>query len=151
MEGLFNFIKTSIYLLFVYLGIKTDIVKVLFWMMVLDSIFGIIKALRLGNKFSLKILGWGMVTKLTMLIIPMILALMGKGISFNFNPFVVAVLNILIVNEGISCITNIMCIRSGKQIENTDYITRLLEVTRKGLSSILQKLFHLIENFEPKK
>ena len=34
-------------------------------------------------------------------------------------------MNILIVNEGISCITNILSIKSGKKIENTDYVTKL--------------------------
>ena len=146
MEGMLNFCKTTMYLLFVYLGIETGIVKVLFWMMVLDSIFGIIKALRLKQQFSFKVLGWGMVSKLTLLVIPMVLALMGKGLSFDFNYFVVAVINILIVNEGISCITNMMTIKSGKKIENTDYITKLLEAIRKGLATILQKLFTVIEN-----
>ena len=146
MESILNYFKTSLYILFVYLGIETGIVKVLFWMMVLDSVFGVIKALRLGQKFSFKILGWGMVTKLTMLVVPMVLALMGKGLSFDFNYFVVAVLNILIVNEGISCITNMISIKTGKKVENTDYITRLLEVVRKALAAMLHRLFSVLEN-----
>lgn len=146
MKTLLNFTKTALYLTFVYLGIETRIVEVLFYMMALDSIFGIVKALRLGNKFSFKILGWGMVSKLTLLVIPMVLALMGKGLSFDFNYFVVAVINILIVNEGISCITNMISIKSGKKIENTDYITKLLEVTRTALMNIMKRIFATIEN-----
>lgn len=146
MKTLLNFTKTALYLTFVYLGIETRIVEVLFYMMALDSVFGIVKALRLGNKFSFKILGWGMVSKLTLLVIPMVLALMGKGLSFDFNYFVVAVINILIVNEGISCITNMISIKSGKKIENTDYITKLLEVTRTALMNIMKRIFATIEN-----
>lgn len=137
--------KSLLYALFVYLGIKTGTVIVLFVLMTLDSFLGIFKALRLGKKFSFKVLGWGMVSKLSVLIIPMILALMGKGLSFDFSYFVVAVLNIIIVSEGISCVTNILSIKTKKQIENADYVTKLLQGVRNGLISVLEKNFKIID------
>ncbi|MGD2113424.1 MAG: phage holin family protein [Acidobacteriota bacterium] len=145
MEDILNFVKSLLYALFVYLGIKTGIVKVLFLLMVIDSVLGVIKAFRLGQKFSLKRLGWGMVSKLSILVIPMIVALMAKGLSLNFNYFVVAIIDIIIVNEGISCITNILAIKTKKQIENTDYITKMLEAIRRAFMSIIQRLLCAIE------
>lgn len=145
MENLLNFLKSLLYAVFVYLGIKTGIVKVLFALMLIDSVLGIIKALRLGNKFSLKKLAWGMVSKLTVLIIPMIVALMAKGLNLEFNYFVIIIMDILIVNEGISCITNILSIKTKKQIENTDYITKMLEAIRHSFMNMIQKLISSIE------
>jgi len=140
-----DFTKTVLYAVFVYLGISAEIVMILFIMMTLDSGLGIAKALRLDQKFSFKILLWGMVGKLSILIIPLIVALIGKAVSFDFKYFVVAVMDIIVVSEAISCITNIISIKTKKPLENTDYITMLLNTIRRSLMSIIQKLLSTIE------
>ncbi len=144
MINFFNLAKSLLYALFIFLGIKTGTVMVLFALMTVDSLLGIIKALRLGKKFSFKILAWGAVSKLTILIIPMILALMGRGLSFDFTYFVVVVLNIIIVSEGLSCITNIISIKTKKQVENSDYITVLLNTIRKALTKMVNKFLGVL-------
>lgn len=141
--------KTGIYTLFVFLGIDHDIVGVLGILMVIDTGLGVIKALRLSDKVTFKKMMWGMVTKVSVLIIPMILALVAKGIDLDFRWFVVAVINVLIVAEAFSCITNILSIKSKERIENADYITMVLHAIRKGLSSLIQRFIGDIEN--PKK
>lgn len=145
MKEFYNLIKDWAYLVFVYLGIGTDVVKILFLLMVLDSILGILTALRLEERVSFKILGWGVVGKLTLLIIPMTLALIGKALSLEFTVFLISVFWILIVNEGISCIRNIISIRTKKKIESTDYVTRLLMIIKTGLKEGIEKLLKIIE------
>lgn len=145
MEDAFNFIKGLFYALFVFLGIKTGVVKILFYLMLIDSFLGVAKSLRLGYKFSLRRLAWGVISKLSILVIPMIVALMAKGLNLNFNYFVVLIIDVLIVNEGISCITNVLSIKTKKQIENTDYITKLLEVIRRAFMNVIQRLLCAIE------
>lgn len=145
MIDVFDYIKGLFYALFVFLGIKVGIVEVLFYLMVLDSVLGIVKALRLNHKFSFKVLAWGIVSKLTLLIIPFIVALMAKGLDFDFNYFVIAIMNILIVNEGISCITNILSIKTKKQIENTDYISKMLEAIRRAFMVVVDRLIYSVE------
>jgi hypothetical protein len=151
IESFFNFTKSLVYALFIYLGMKTGTVKILAVLMACDSFLGIIKALRLGHKFSFKRLGWGMVSKLSLLFIPMVIALMGKGLNFNFNLFIIATINILIVNEGISCITNILSIKTKKHVENADYITKMLLILRRGFMGVMQKLLHSIDDKKIKK
>jgi hypothetical protein len=80
----------------------------------------------------------------------MILALVAKALSFDFTWFVSAVLNILVLAEAFSAISNIISIKEGKQIENQDFITKLLHSIRIGLSNIINKLFNTI-NPEDKK
>lgn len=145
IEDLFNFAKGLLYALFVFLGIKTGIVKILFCLMMIDSLLGVAKALRLGYKFSFRRLAWGVIAKLSILIIPMVVALMAKGLKLNFNYFVILIMDVLIVNEGISCITNILSIKTKKQIENTDYITKLLEAIRRAFMNVIQRLLCSIE------
>ena len=110
-------VKIAIYSFFAYLGIDANVVEILFILMCTDTLLGAGKAVRLGGLFSFKRLLWGVVTKLSVLVIPMIIALVAKGLSFDFKWFVLAVLNVLIVAEGFSAITNILSIRSKKHIE----------------------------------
>ena len=138
-------IKTFIYCTFVFLDIDVDVVRILGILMTIDTVLGVIKTIRLGKKFSFKKLIWGMITKVSVLIVPMILALTAKALSFDFTWFVTAVLNILVVAEAFSSITNIMSIRQNKELENTDFITALLQKIRSGLSRIISTLFNTIE------
>ena len=119
------------------MGIKTGKVEILFYIMMSDSFLGIVKALRLGKKFSFKILLWGLIVKMLILSIPLLLALMGKGLELDFTGFLVVVMNIIIVSESISCVTNIISIKTQKQLENTDYITMLLHIIKKTLEALI--------------
>lgn len=145
MDELYNTAKGLAYIGFIFLGIGVGVVKILFLLMMLDSILGSMKALRLGNKFSLKTLSWGIVIKLSILIIPVIIALMAKALSFDFKYFVIAVMDIIIVSEGISCITNIISIKTKKEIKNTDFITMLLYAIKRALTGIIRRSMKVLE------
>ncbi len=137
-------VKTFLYGIFLFLDIDVNIVKILAILMAVDTVLGIFKAIRLREKISFKKLIWGMVTKTSVLIVPMILALVAKALSFDFTWFVNAVLNILVLAEAFSSISNIISIKEGKQVENQDFITKLLHGVRKGLSNLINKLFKVI-------
>lgn len=139
-------VKIAVYSFFAYLGIDGSVVEILFLLMCTDTVLGAIKAIRLGNQFSFKKLLWGIVTKLSVLVIPMVIALVAKGLSFNFKWFVLAILNILIVAEGFSAISNILSIKTKKNVENTDFISMMLKAIRKGLASIIQRGLKSIES-----
>ena len=143
---LINIIKSGIYGLFIFLGIPMDLVSTLGILMGVDTLLGVTKSLKLDEKFSFKILLWGAITKVSILLIPMVIALVAKGLGFDFIWLPVTVIHILIVSEGLSSITNILSIKSGERIENTDYITNLLKAIRKGLSSIIKRLLDKLEN-----
>lgn len=136
--------KTFLYGVFVFLDINVDTVKILSILMAIDTILGVFKVIRLGNKFSFKKLIWGMITKVSVLIVPMVLALTAKALNFDFTWFVSAVLNILVLAEAFSSITNIISIKEAKELENTDFITRLLHKVRQGLSTLINQLFGTI-------
>ncbi|CAL2092069.1 conserved membrane hypothetical protein [Tenacibaculum sp. 190524A05c] len=136
----YEWVKYLFYALFTFLGIKSDVVKILFWLMLIDTCFGIIKTLSLGLKFKIKKLALGFISKLSILLIPMTIALIGKGLSFDFKWFVTAVMNILIVSEGISIFSNWLSIRQKKEVKNDDLITKLLNAIR----NYLLRLFNTI-------
>ena len=140
----FGAVKMFLYGIFVFLDMDIDTVKILSILMVIDTLFGLIKALRLKKKVTFKLLIWGLITKLSVLIIPMILALTAKALSFDFTWFVTAILNIIVVAEAFSIVNNIISIKEGKETENEDIITRLLHAVRNGLSTIIDRLFKTI-------
>ena len=144
MESGLNLFKSSLYVIAAFLGIEYIMIVALGSMMMADSLLGIFKALKLRQKISMKILAWGIVAKLSLLVIPLLIATMGKGLSFDFTFFVIVTVNILVINEGISCITNILVIKTGKDIKNTDYITMLLNALRNMLKIQMQKLINSI-------
>lgn len=137
-SGIVQIISFIFYGGFVFLGVDMAVVAILTGLMAIDTFLGIIKAVRLRQLVSFRILLWGMITKLSVLVIPMVLALTAKGLSFDFRWLVVAVLNILVVAEGFSCITNILSIKSKKKIENVDYITLMLHNIRQVLSKMIK-------------
>ena len=132
--------KGFVYGAFVFLDINIDIVQVLGALMFLDTILGVIKTFVLGNKFSFKKLLFGLLSKAAVLIVPMVLALTAKALSFDFNWFVNAVLDILVIAEAFSAITNVISIKEKKELENTDFITILLKKIRSGLKGLIGNL-----------
>lgn len=146
MEDTYKPLKDFAYLIFIFLGMKTDVVKILFILMAFDTFLGIIKALRLGNKVDIKVLLWGIAIKMLLLGIPMTVALMAKALTFDFYYFIVAVMNIIVVSEGISIVTNIISIKTRKEIKNEDYITMLLFAIKEGLHRIAMKFINTIKN-----
>ena len=140
-----NELKLLLYGIFMYLEMDTGIVKVLFYLMIMDTFLGIIKTIVLTNVFSFKKLVLGFVSKLAVLLIPTALALMSKGLNYNFNWFVTAVMDLLIVSDGISIISNTIAIKTKKEVENFDAMTLILKSIRNRLIQLFKRLLILID------
>ena len=123
-----NEIKTALYSCFIFLNIDTDVVQILCYLMLIDTLSGIVKSFSLNKTFEFKILFFGLCSKLLILLIPMVIALVGKGISktYDFTSVLDAVLKVLVVSEGLSIITNFYVVKTGKKVKNIDIVTMLL-------------------------
>lgn len=137
--------KGFVYGAFVFLNIDINVVFLLSILMGVDTGLGIIKTLILGNKFCFKKLLFGMVTKMSVLIVPIVLAVTALALSFDFTWFVNVVLDILVVAETFSIITNVISIKEKKELKNTDFITQLLYRIRKGLLTTIKGLGNQID------
>lgn len=147
-----NELKLLLYLIFIYLDMDTGIVRVLFYLMVMDTFLGIVKTIVLNNVFSFKKLALGFVSKLAVLLIPTALALMSKGLNYNFKWFVTIVVDLLIVSDGISIISNIIAIKTKKEVENFDAMTLILKSIRNRLILLFKKLLITIDpKYHPEK
>lgn len=140
-EGMLESAKVSLYALFIYLGIDINVTGVLFALMMIDTLLGVIKVFTLKEQFTFRRLLWGFVTKISILTIPLTVALMAKGVSLDMKPFVVVVMDILIVAEAFSIFTNMLSIRSRQKIENRDFVTILITKLRDLMARIVDRLF----------
>lgn len=140
-----NEIKLLLYGIFMYLEMDTGIVKVLFYLMVMDTFLGVIKTIVLDDQFSFKKLVLGFVSKLAVLLVPTALALMSKGLNYNFKWFVTIVMDLLIVSDGISIISNSIAIKTKKKVENFDAMTLMLKLIRNRLVQLFKRLLVIID------
>lgn len=142
------FVKGIIYTLFIFLDIDTSIFYILLIFMILDTISGVIKVLKIDKaKFSFKFLMWGLVSKIGLLIIPLIVALLFKaigpqiaaeggagGAKIGLDFGVDLIIKIIIVSEFLSTLGNIYTIKTGKIVKDIDIFSMLFKFLRcKGL------------------
>lgn len=125
-----EFGRYIIYAVFAYLNIERDMVFILSMLMLGDMIFGVLKAMRLSVKVKMSTMMWGFATKLSLLMIPMVVALMGKALGKDFIWTVDFAIKMLIVNEGFSILANILSIKQKKNIENFDFVSLTINMLR---------------------
>ena len=141
-------IKILCYFIFAYLGVEAEAFLILMAFMILDSVLGAVKALRLGNKFSFNKLLWGYVLKLSFLIVPLVVALLGRSLSYDFSSVVNITISILTVAEAYSIMGNIYSAKNKIEVENIDAISLLLINLRCLIKKILSSLLAKTDKFK---
>ncbi len=145
MDSLLALLKHAFYVVFAYLEIDIEVFIILIGFMSIDSFSGAIASVRLGNKFNFKTLIWGFCLKLCFLIIPLTVALLGKGLGQNYSLGVDIVMKVLILSEFYSFIGNIYTAKNKKKVEKIDVISMLLKSIRILLKKIIQGFLKKIE------
>lgn len=141
-EGIVSELKYLLYAMFVYLEIDMNAFKVLIVFMAVDTVSGILKTIKLDYKeFSFKRLMWGFVSKIGILIIPLVVALLFKGVGGHSDMLigVTIIIKILIVSEFISTISNIYTVKTGIIVKDVDVFTMIFKGLRRGAFKLLDK------------
>lgn len=141
---LLAFLKGILYTMFVFLEINTSVFSILVVFMVLDSVSGVAKILKIDKKqFSFKKLLWGVVSKIGLLIVPLVVALLFKGIGqpapvegeaavsgLGMGFAVESIMKILIVSEFISFLGNIYTVKTNIEVKDIDIFSMLFKFVR---------------------
>lgn len=133
-------VKVVVYLLFAYLGVEVEAFVILMTFMSIDSFMGGIKAIRLGDKFSFSKMLWGITLKLCFLVVPLVIALLGKSVGYDFHAGVNVTISILTVAEAYSIIGNIYSAKNRSQVNRVDVVSLMLINLRKVLKKTLEGL-----------
>lgn len=126
-----NEVKMALYGIFLYLNFNKELMGALVALMVIDTIAGAIKILIINyREFSFKrlILGW--VSKIALFFIPFTIAILGKGLGYDLRMLVDISVKILLVSESISIVSNVLAMKTKKEVEDFDLITKFLKVLR---------------------
>lgn len=147
LKGFTLEIKYLLYIMFLYLNIDVDVFKILILFMALDTAVGVVKVIRIDYRaFSFSMLLWGLVSKLGILIIPLVVALLSKGVGHDMTMGVMLIVKILIVSEFISTISNVYTIKTKIVVKDIDIFTMLFKFIRNGAYELLKKYTSLDPN-----
>jgi phage-related holin len=137
-----NELKSLIYGAILFLQIEIDVALILISLMCLDTLFGMIKATLIETLvFSWKALFKGLCVKLIILLIPMTVALVAKGLGMSdFKILVAIVMKALVISEGSSIWNSFLSIKKGEEIKQTDMVAVLIERISNYFKSIFDKL-----------
>lgn len=130
-DSILAFLKGILYAAFCFLDIDMALFNILMIFMILDTISGLFKVLKLNKSdFSMKVLLWGLVSKFGLLIVPLVVALMLKAVGQEMGFGVELIIKILIVSEFISTMGNIYTIKTGKIVKDIDIFSMLFRFVR---------------------
>lgn len=121
-------VKNLTYIAAAFLGLNPLSYYILGIFMILDTFTGVVR--------SGVIHGWrsvtshaasiGVLSKCTVILVPLLLALAGKGIGFDLSFIAKSALNILILAELYSILSNIQSIRVKQDVEEFDAVNYVL-------------------------
>jgi len=141
---MFSFVMWCTYIsvacIFAYLWLKEEAVMILTVLLIIDVFTGVLKAIRIKEEVtSKKGILWPL-SKLSILAIPFIVALMAKGSGWDGDILVSAFFGVASVYTGYSSIANIYMIYTGEKVTEVDatsaIIKYMLGVVEKKLKSI---------------
>ena len=137
-------IKGFVFGLLLILNIQPEFMGLLLMFVFVDSIFGVLKSIRIGRAVSYKILTWGIISKISVLFVPLLIAYMALTFKINLVWIVEAFIYIIAANELVSILGNIATIKTGKEYENSDFVAALINSIRvffmKSIKGLIKKI-----------
>ncbi len=123
------------------LGCPLQACQYLVYLMIIDFVTGVVRAgMNHGWQSVKSSIGIaGIISKVTILLIPVTLIFAGKGVGMDFTMLIGGVLYILVLSESYSILGNVQSIRSGKDMPEFDAVALTLKQVRKFLLKILEK------------
>lgn len=139
-----GWIKTAMYFIAMcfslgvnYIEASEKIILTLTFLMVIDWISGVIKAIRLNIKPSSKRSNKGLIEKVMLLVIPISIGVTLKAINIPIGVTIQTVFSLLMIAELISVISNCYCIYTREDVKEYDAVTALI----KWIKTTIMKAF----------
>lgn len=116
------------------IGVDTEVFAALGWLLFFDYVTGVSKAKALGHCISSNKMKYGVVSKFSLMLIPIVLAIAAKGVDANAKSVLYVGMNILILSEVYSIIGNIYSIRTKQELPEWDAVAAIGHKIRNTLS-----------------
>lgn len=118
------------------LQLDQDSMSVLTVLVLIDIFTGVMKTLALGKKPSSRRLLNGFISKVLLLLVPIVFALAVKGIGVDAKSMLYMILSVLILSETYSIIGNVYTVKTRKEVEEFDAVAVILKMIRKYLDRL---------------
>lgn len=125
MKTVYNVCVVCFAGLFTWLGLDVEVFIVFAFLLILDYLSGLGKARVLGHQITSNKMKYGIVSKLSLIIIPLTLALAAKGVKIDATNVLYVGMNILILSELYSIIGNIYALRTKEELPEYDAVAAL--------------------------
>ena len=116
--------------LLLYLNISEEMFSIFTCLIIVDFITGIWAANATGESITSNRAKYGLVSKFSLLLIPIVLAAAAKAVGEDASNFFNWGLGLLVFSEAYSIISNIVGIRTGKALPEWDAIALLAKAIR---------------------
>ncbi len=138
-----SIVKTLLYIL-AFFQIDKDLFVIFIICINFDMVFGVLKTWRWNSsEFAFKRLIWGFVSKIGILGIPAMVALIGQTLGKDFLITVDITIRLLIIAEAWSVMGNAYTLSTGKVVKDLDLFSLFFNWIRKSLYKSIQVLMSL--------
>lgn len=124
--------------LIAFLGLDVTKLAILSLLMLFDLFTGVVKAYVSKEDVTSRRLSAGFLSKIMMLLIPLTVALMAKGMDMDMRWFVTFTVSILIVAESYSVVGNVYTIKTGEAVKEIDAVSAIVKALSRFLENMLR-------------
>ena len=136
LKIIYNFIVVLISSVLAYLNIEKEQMMLLAILLVIDYLTGLHKARMLGQSITSNKMKYGCISKLLLLLVPIVLAIGAKSAGADFDFALFVGVNILIISEIYSIIGNIYSSRTKEELPEWDAVSIIGKKIRNTLLRI---------------
>jgi toxin secretion/phage lysis holin len=122
---IWNFLIVLLSGVLAYLEISQEPFTIFAILLVIDYITGVWKAKTLGISITSNKMKYGLISKLSLLIIPIVLAMGAKATGADYHYILLSGMYILILSEVYSIIGNVYCMNTGEELPEYDAVAML--------------------------
>lgn len=124
-KALYNFCVICLAGFLTWIGLDTQVFSIFAILLLIDYITGVGKAQRLGHAITSNRMKYGVVSKMSLIVIPLTLAIAAKGMKVDAENILFTGMNILIISEAYSIVGNIYSIRTKEELPEYDVLAAL--------------------------
>lgn len=121
-----------------YTGLPAEPAVILAVMMMIDFVSGLGAAYAADEPITSKKMRLGALSKMLLLFMPLIVAIAAKGMGADFLWLVTWVVNLMILSELYSFISNIYCIKKGNRLPEWDVVQLVGKRLQKVLDTMME-------------
>lgn len=120
--------------LLVIAGLNSEAFYILAVLLLIDFITGLWKASALGHNVTSNKMKYGVISKLSLLVIPIVIGLGVRALGQDASQLLLISINILILSEMYSIIGNVYSARTAQELPEFDALSAIAKAIRKKLS-----------------